>query len=718
MSGVKRVISPCEEHNENSLKKLKKDELKPDESDTNSLEKQDNYDHVFDQDDGFDLKALEIAEKNVRIAKLDLTQWQRCIVKEISKNMRTFALVLHVSGKVKGEGGDQQEAEGKCHLQGPWYHTKVYVGNVVSVKAIWDKRLEIYKVDNDHGFCVINPDVLISSTSVVASMFCPRKTVLEDRFKNLEPDNKVMVIGSLVHELFQMVLEKGVKELKDIEKLAADLLKSRETAFKLYSSQLTQADTTSEVKHFVQSIYQFVQQYVDERQASTFPIQKESFQGCIAEINDIEENLWVPQLGIKGKIDVSVKIHPRPQKSKTVRKEQIVPLELKTGRASFSVEHRGQLILYEMMLTAIGQPTDTGLLLYLRENLMREIQGSRNEQRDLIFLRNELSNYLSVLSDNIALPEELQDEDEIHIHPFKLPEPISRPAACSRCKSATICCSFAKTELTVTKFLHDRERLELMALKMCHLSPGDLAYFVQWSQLLVMEELEVRKSDNSSALFSQTPKNRQQNGRAICNLKISQQPIEKEESRFKHQFVVVNPLNDSVHETQAEDNIDLTLSGFSVGEYVIVSTTNRLAIATGYVTELTSSTVTVNLERNLEKKYKQQTFIIDKYESKSGDAFNFTTLGMLIEPTERSALLRAIVAERKPPIFKKMLPKIIATEGAPIMEQLNSVQRSAVIKALTTENYMLIKGLPGTGKLYLEIFQYYLYLIRIVFNYR
>lgn len=372
-----------------------------------------------------------------------------------------------------------------------------------------------------------------------------------------------MVIGSLVHELFQMVLEMGVKELKDIEKLAADLLNTRETAFKLYGSKLTQADTTAEVKHFVQSIYQFVQQYVDESKTCTFPIDKESFQGRIVEIKDIEENVWTPQLGLKGKIDVSVKIHPRPQKGRIVRKEQIVPLELKTGRASFSMEHKGQLILYEMMLTAIGEPTDTGLLLYLRENLMREIQGSRNEQRDLIGLRNELSNYLTVLSDNIALPEEEEDEDELFVHPFKLPAPLSTPAACDKCKSATLCCSFAKTELTVKQYQYDSARLELMARKMSHLTEEDLAYFVQWSQFLMMEELEVRKTDNSSSLWSQTPENRQKNGRAICNLKISQRPIEKEDLRFNHQFVVVNPLNDSVHGTQTEDNIDLTLSGVS-----------------------------------------------------------------------------------------------------------------------------------------------------------
>lgn len=130
-----------------------------------------------------------------------------------------------------------------------------------------------------------------------------------------------------------------------------------------------------------------------------------------------------------------------------------------------------------------------------------------------------------------------------------------------------------------------------------------------------------------------------------------------------------------------------------------MSTRNRLAIAAGFVLELTSSAITVNLERNLQQNYKNETFIIDKHDSQSGNVFNFTNLGILLDNTERSGLLRKIIIELEPPTYQKVLPKIIATEGASILKDLNSVQRSAVLKALTTQSFMLIKGLPGTGKL-------------------
>lgn len=55
---------------------------------------------------------------------------------------------------------------------------------------------------------------------------------------------------------------------------------------------------------------------------------------------DIEESIWSPRFGLKGKIDVTVgvKIH---RGCKT--KYKIMPLELKTGKESNSIEHRSQV---------------------------------------------------------------------------------------------------------------------------------------------------------------------------------------------------------------------------------------------------------------------------------------------------------------------------------------------------------------------------------------
>lgn len=67
----------------------------------------------------------------------------------------------------------------------------------------------------------------------------------------------------------------------------------------------------------------------------------------------------MPEYGVKGKVDVTVL-------TKYDGKRKIMPIELKTGRASGSEEHRGQVILYVIMMAKLGMDVDSGLLLYLR----------------------------------------------------------------------------------------------------------------------------------------------------------------------------------------------------------------------------------------------------------------------------------------------------------------------------------------------------------------
>lgn len=61
-------------------------------------------------------------------------------------------------------------------------------------------------------------------------------------------------------------------------------------------------------------------------------------------------------------------------------------------------------------------------------------------------------------------------------------------------------------------------------------------------------------------------------------------------------------------------------------------------------------------------------------------------------------LVSRIVIDREKPTFAKSLPKVITTIGKSILLELNENQREAVLRALTANEYLLLKGLPGTGK--------------------
>ncbi|KAL7745348.1 hypothetical protein ACLKA6_015366 [Drosophila palustris] len=676
MQGGKRVLSPSKADNvPASCKKYKAQSDLPVD--------RENYEFLLEDDDDFDLSALDAA---VTANKLDLSSWQRCVVRTVERLPKTQDLVLHLSSIKDMDAGHGVESDAAtsasavCHLQTPWNHTPIQPGDLLSVQAIWQPSLPAYVINKESGYCVIHPDLLISSTTVTGSLFCRRKAVLQDRFRGVDATNAVMIIGTLVHELLQTVLAQRLRSHEQVLEALHQMLHSASLAQMLYAGQLSRAEIELQLHKFVDPIVAFVAQYIEGVLPSMMPA--EMYKGRIEQIHDIEENLWVPQLGLKGKVDVSVRV--RNQK-------QPIPLELKTGRASFSMEHKGQLLLYQLMHSALGQETRNGLLLYLREGIVREVRDGRNEQRDLVLLRNDLAHFLTrnvqlpVAGESLAMPEQ---PDKL-LQPFELPEPISHHSACGNCAYATLCCSFASTDANLElSSSHPLRRLMPQVLE--HLGQADHEYVLHWCGLLALEDQQSRQSPHQRALWTETPERRQQQGRAICELQLpADHKTSCQNGRYEHKLQL-SPV--------ADKELNLTLSGFELGEYVTISCGSRLAIAAGYIRALEARSLCVQLERDLGQRYARETFIVDKHESQSFASFNYTNLGLLLAASERAAQLRSIVVARTPPTQHKVLPRVIGSKGGPMLRSLNKVQQAAALRALTTSTHLLIKGLPGTGK--------------------
>lgn len=243
-----------------------------------------------------------------------------------------------------------------------FFHTRINTdvkeNDVISVIAEWSEKFNCFCINDQNGYVVTSPDYLVSGTSVVGSLFCRRKGVLAERFTGIDCNNKIMAIGSIVHELFQIALKRQLTKFDEIMSICDEMLHSRPMMYTMYETMLRPDEVRAEMKKFVQKIAEFIARYITQEEKNK--IEKNCFSGKIEGIDDIEENIWIPRLGLKGKVDVSVRV-------KRGNNLTSMPLEIKTGKSSFSLEHRGQVMLYQMMMSEIAEkPIDTGLLLYLR----------------------------------------------------------------------------------------------------------------------------------------------------------------------------------------------------------------------------------------------------------------------------------------------------------------------------------------------------------------
>lgn len=239
--------------------------------------------------------------------------------------------------------------------------------------------------------------------------------------------------------------------------------------------------------------------------------QVDEFTGKIDEICDIEENIWLPKFGLKGKIDVSVRASKGPATA-----ARYMPIELKTGKASFSAEHTGQLIIYQVMMSEIEQsPVDSGLLLYLRDGVMREIKGKHTERRDLVILRNEISYYLSrqheaynKIGRKTADATAANDHDDADCltellkvsNIPDLPGPINRANVCAQCPYNVLCSMYLNRNMQMLDELDRRHPLrELGPAVTSHLTDAHIEYFCHWVGLMALEDQESRKGRFSAS---------------------------------------------------------------------------------------------------------------------------------------------------------------------------------------------------------------------------
>jgi DNA replication ATP-dependent helicase Dna2 len=68
---------------------------------------------------------------------------------------------------------------------------------------------------------------------------------------------------------------------------------------------------------------------------------------AISGLHEVEEDIWSPKWGLKGKVDASVQSKVNAE---GVEEESVSPLEIKTGRSIGVMAHRAQTMLYTLLM--------------------------------------------------------------------------------------------------------------------------------------------------------------------------------------------------------------------------------------------------------------------------------------------------------------------------------------------------------------------------------
>ncbi|GAB1597754.1 DNA replication ATP-dependent helicase/nuclease DNA2-like [Argonauta hians] len=598
------------------------------------------------------------------------SQYNRYQVTEVKQEEQDIVLLLaHKSQTVS------------CRLHGFWCYSFITVGDIVHILEASVDAAGVYHITDEKGLLVINPDFLLSSTSVVSSLFCMRKAVLNERFKGLDKGNLYMLYGSIVHCLLQEVLKHKIFAEKEIVLLIKSIMKRKYLLHEIYGQGTDESVVLEAVSKYIPSIITWVQRHTDFMKYQSVTRDNAT---TVTSICDIEENIWSPRFGLKGKIDLSVEVKTHNLKKK------VVPLELKTGRASFSSEHKGQVTMYTMMMSDRREDPKEGLLLYLKDQPnMSVVTAQHQDKRGLIQLRNEIVHYIQ----NSIVKQEPLPEDLFQLI-GKLPEPINNVSACTKCPHLLSCSIYQNLSLTLGNMSNSRKDLHQTTL--AHLSQSHLQFFIRWCAMIEFEKQKCLHGEGFRDIWCSTGSEREKKGECISNLQFcgSEKLADTEK--------VLNLFKRHSSSKSLENLVTINAVGLNIHDSVAISIEDKqqLVMCRGYIYHITEESVVVMCDRSFDDCHnvEMEIFKVDKCSDWDNWGICYNNLVSLMANTTRSARLRQLIIDHEAPKVQQTLAKSAVQNVKSIFKPLNKLQKVALLKVFMNEDYVVIRGYPGTGK--------------------
>ncbi|KAF8629517.1 hypothetical protein AX17_005643 [Amanita inopinata Kibby_2008] len=740
-------------------------------------------------------------------------------------------------------------------LQDDWIHTDIQIGDTVNIIESFTQHIDSASntqssitICSKHNFLILHPDLLITATALSTASQCRRRPLLSGLVRSSTDYTPALVWGNMLHEVTQNCMSENKWDTQYIDQQIQSVISKGLTD--LVRIDATVDGARHELRERSKGLQPFAAKYLSQMPkpeailTNTRDNAKDSpALLAIADVLDIEEDIWSPAYGLKGKVDVTVLAHTASNSSTPPPVQTLpshllhitnassrpklsfngpapplmpqvetlsscpTPFEIKTGKASAGMEHRAQTILYTLLAEErYGSAVPAGLLFYTQSEEVVRVPRSRNEVRALIGTRNELASWMmkrirSSRRDDTDVMEVAGGGDTqrtVVVEESFLPPTIDDDRACKKCYVLDTCMLYRKAVENVV----DRNSpiADAYELKTSHLTLSHCEFFKKWEALLSYEERDLIRFKKE--LWTMGAEERERRGRCFGGMVLdmaynpscesgahgilSQMVIDVGDEgldgvamaatannkihRYTYRFKRSNTSMPYINRTQSSEARDSSLpsspispSGhlvdqtsllnghINVGDAITISVEpDLLALARGFVLELTMSDITVGVDHDispvairaklahrgitsdvrnvsftipntLEGDAAEIIFRLDRDELFGGMGRMRNNLAQLFYAEEeegRKKRLRELIVDSANPRFSNDIPdgakrflRVDSSEASSqaqrsftdVDEQatvwdLNSMQIEALRKALSARDYALILGMPGTGK--------------------
>ncbi|KAI5995328.1 Dna2-domain-containing protein [Pisolithus orientalis] len=628
----------------------------------------------------------------------------RCVVRSIEGDSK---FDLHKVLLVKSQPQDNSYT---IILRDDWAELDIREGDIVNVLGNFDSNGFIV-ISSKENLLIHHPDFLLTATALSNAPQCKRKPLLSALVHSSSDVTPSLVWGNILHEVMQTCLLANRWDKAYIDDLIEDAI-SRNLS-ELVKIGVTIEEAIREVTLRSKGLRMFSKRYIAEEPkpdavlTNTRETVNQSSRLAINEILDVEEDIWSPKYGLKGKLDASIQAviaeitTEKHAKKAPVLSSHPMPLEIKTGRSIAGMEHRAQTMLYTLLSEErYGVEVPSGLLYYTQSEEVVRVPRGRNELRALIIARNEMAGYMTRRAKQSKVQEAF------------LPPTLDDERICKKCYALDTCMLYRKAVENVED--DSSPIVGIYELKTSHLTPSQAEFFKQWEALITLEEQDAVRFKKE--LWTMNAQEREEKGRCFGSMVIdpSYVPLQTGSTGkiHRHTYRFVRARDGLV----AEDYPSLLNGHMTFGDAISVSVEPELlALARGFILRLSPTEIVVGVDHELSimkitsrlralRKTKGRItplFRIDKDELVSGLGRIRDNLAHLFYAEGDSKRLELVVDLRTPTFGDEQttldtlrdVPEYVEATG-----YLNPSQLGAMARVLSAHDYALILGMPGTGK--------------------